>query len=484
MVLVGRPVVPSFRRPVVPSIVALLIGISACGSPDLMLPSAHSGVTLAPEASDGFLIASCGNPNSTGYIPDCWPQGYVIRLQPAPLAFQSQQQAAVDDWNFYLTQNSLTPRFQVNDGSHLDDVKTSGVESGSSYCGTFSDARDSVYIRAYGGTGSCQANAHVGTWATAYKQELAGIIGWSEGVEDAGLNVFEQGLTTLCVLYLDKTPPNGSRFINPYVCAHEADGIILAYNGQSATVGAGRMFRDTLYMHVSLRPLTATLSAGDSIQISADSFYSGGLGPGGPPALTEVRGHIPVSKPASGSSVTWFTRNTSVVQHHGSGWFVGGSIGTTWIGARASGTPSVATRWWYPLVQRGDSVQLTVQTPPNLPYVVTSDETPIWTAGYHQFTAHVGTSGSTIAWTIDDSRTLYINPDTSFTTVGQVATLYVAPGSYTLRFGVSAGSGGYSYQDIPVCTSGGGEALRMWDGGGATTDAVENCPPPGGGGGR
>jgi len=408
----------------------------------------------------------------------------------APLQFRTEQEDAVNDWNFYLTQDALAPRFRINPGNITTDVFTVHVQSGSQYCGTFSDpGRDTVYIRrahVAGDLQSCQINAHTGTWSVAYKQELAGVIGWDESVEQNSKVLFEPGLTTICVLYLDDQP-NGSRFINPFVCAHEADGIILAYRGETSTVGNGRMFRDTLYMHVALSPAAATIQVGDSVRILADSFYSGGLGMGGPPGLTEVRGHIPVAKPVPPGGVSWFSRSTTAASR-GDGWFVGAGQGSAWVGARANGTPSPATRWWPPLRARGDSILVTVNPasppppPPPPAYVVTSDETPIWTPGSHTFTAHIGSPSSTIYWRVDDSRTTTVSPDTTFSTSGQAVIFDVAAGSYTLAFQVSLYEfGGYQQQDIPVCTQSGQNLQGKGKQGGGSTDAVENCPPPGGG---
>ncbi len=448
-----------------------------------------TGAEAAPPIHFSSLLTTCGLPNGYGYIPDCWPASHVIQLQPAPQTLQGEQQAAVDDWNFYLIQDALAPRFRINPGNITTDVFTVHVQSGSQYCGTFSDpGRDTVYIRRANVSGdpqSCQINAHTGTWSVAYRQELAGIIGWSESVEQNGAALFEPGLTTICVLYLDNTQPNGSRFINPSVCAHEADGIILAYRAETATVGTGRMFRDTLYMHVALSPAAATIQVGDSVRVLADSFYSGGLGTGGPPALTQVQGHIPVAKSVPPGGVSWFSRSSSAASR-GNGWFIGSAQGSAWVGARANGSPSAATRWWSPLKQRGDSILVSVNPAPPPPppsYVVTADETPIWTPGTHTFTAHIGSPSSTIYWRVDDSRTTSISPDTAFSTLGPDATLHVTAGSYTLTFQVSLSQfGGFEQQDIPVCTQSGESLQGTSKSGGGSTDAVENCPPPPGSG--
>jgi len=463
-------------------------GLLNCASPaeepeSPTLPVARESPTADISQVSGTgvsaLVATCGFENGYGYIPDCWSPSYTIQLQIAPSAYQTFQQDAVDDWNFYLTQDALSPRLRVNPGNSSDDVTTIASENGASYCGTFAQDRSSITIRSFGSGGSCQSNAHVGSWSAAYRQELAGVLGWSEGVEQAGLNLFESGLTTHCVLYLDPTPPNGSRFINPYVCAHEADGIIRAYRGQAGTVGVGRMFRDTLYMHASLHATSSSVSVGDSVQVLADSFYSGGFG-SGDPALSEVRGHIPVAKTAAAANVQWFQRGNRLTSR-GNGWFVATSQGPAWVGVRATGSSSAATRWWVPLQQRGDSLALSVDPAPLSPFIVISDQTPIISEGLHLFTSQFGGSPSTVYWQVDDSRTIGTDPDTTFSTSGQSVWLNVGAGSYTLRFRVSTvpdpqHPAVWHEQDIPVCTEEGQNLSAKGMPGGGSTNAVGGCP--------
>ncbi len=260
--------------------------------------------------------------------------------------------------------------------------------------------------------------------------------------------------------------------------------MILDYAGLASTISNGALFfHDSIYMHVRVMPVSASISVGDSVQMTADSFYSGGLGGGGPWLLGGT-GHIPIAKPTNGA-VAWASNQPSIANHLSGGWFRGVSAGTTWVRARPNIAASTRTRWWYPFWMRGDSVALVVNPappPPPPPLVVTADEMPIHTAGLHEFTAHIGSSGSTINWEIDDSRTPLVAPDTVMTTNGQVLWSSVGHGSYNLQFKVSlAGGSGVQYQDIPVCTEDSGPDLWSGVSGGGSTDAVEHCPPPGGG---
>lgn len=155
-----------------------------------------------------------------------------------------------------------------------------------------------------------------------------------------------------------------------------------------------------------------------------------------------------------------------------------------WARAKPSDAASTKTRWWLPFKEPGDSIPLIVfaaPPPPPPAYVVTSDQTPVTTPGGHLFQAHIGDATTQIYWQVDDSRTTGINPDTTFSTYGQYATLNVGAGSYTLQFRVQFTSTPPSWhqQDIPVCVQDDltfGAASKR---GGGSTNAVGNCPPSG-----
>jgi hypothetical protein len=171
--------------------------------------------------------------------------------------------------------------------------------------------------------------------------------------------------------------------------------------------------------------------------------------------------------------------------------FTGGVVtavapGTATIRAKPTGSSTYL--FAHPFVSTGVSTIVTVPEPPLL-YAVTADESPIVTPGSHAFAAHIGGSGSTVYWRVDDSRTTTVDPDTTFSTSGQVAELGVDAGSYTLLFrvGLSPWPSGWNQgylppgwyeQQIPVCTGGGSENFALsGKPGGIRPDAVENCPP-------
>lgn len=418
--------------------------------------------------------AICEVTNSYLFRKNCWTAGQTITLQ-VPSGDFSAAVAAAADWNFYLTQDAAAPRFAVSQTTGNVLVTDSGSTSTNKYCGGF-DGPNLTWIVITGSI-NCNQGASTGSWGAALRQEMVGIIGWSESVEEHP-DLFEPGLTTHCVTYLAKTP----RVINEEVCVHDAEGPVLAYrNLESLVTDSGNFWRDSVYMHALIKRAPGAVTVGDTILVVADTFYSGGFGGGGMPSQSQASGHIPIAKPTNGQ-IIYSSSNSSILVQIAGGQFRAVSDGQANIRARPSASPSTLTRWWLPFKERGDSIHVTVvpaPPPPPPPYVVTSDQTPIHAPGSHQFTAHIGTSGSTIYWQVDDSRTTGIDPDTTFSTVGQSATLDVGAGSYTLRFRVqfSASPSYWQQQDIPVCTEEGQNLHAGGKVGGGSTDAVEHCPP-------
>ncbi|MBA2292700.1 MAG: hypothetical protein H0W15_09645, partial [Gemmatimonadales bacterium] len=452
--------------------------LAACGAPDPTLPSARppgSG-TLAPNLSLS-ANAVCPTTNSYLFRTSCWNAGQVITLKVPPNR-ETAAQAAIADWNQYLEQDAAAPRFAVSTSFGAVTVSETGAQSSTQWCGTFDG--DSLAWVTITGAASCNFGAHKGSWRAALLQETAGILGWSESVE-AVPDRFEPGMTTLCVLHLSKF----SSVINDQVCVHEAEGVVLAYrNLETVVTDPANFWRDSVYMHARIVNPSGTILPGDTVLVVADTFYSGGLGgSSGMPAQMQAAGHIAIAKPTNGE-VSWSSGSTGVLTHLGGGNFRAWSPGSAYVRAKPSRAPTTKTRWWLPFQERGDSILLTVAPPPPpppSPYVVTTDEVPIWTAGNHTFTAHIGTSSSTIYWQVDDSRTTTVDPDATYTTSGQQLTISVGSGSYNLRFRVALSSAGpWDIQDIPVCTQT-SQLQGAKAGGGGSIDAVANCPPPGGG---
>lgn len=452
--------------------------MGACAPTEPVLPDASPDQSFTP-AFAVSMPAQCSGQTHYLFFTNCWFPGQPIQVEELEGQFVGSQQAAVDDWNQYLREDAQSPFFQL---SSSPTVTVTATETGTQFCGTFSPGLDHITIMSM--TGNCNPNAHHGSWAAAFKQELAGIIGWSEGVEGSTTSFFEPGLTSLCVLNLDKDAPIAERIINDQVCVHEAEGVILAYRGLANNVGFDRMFRDTVYMHVALNATTQSMAVGDTVDVAATEFFSGGFGTGGGGGevfLLAPGGHIPVSKPTNGQ-VLWTSRPSGRLQHLGGGRFVATNSGTVWVAARPSAPASSQTRWWLPFAERGDSLPVVIAPPPPPPppppFKVTSiaaDEMPFQSVGFHQLVATVVSAPGpvTTRWLIVDSRNPTVT-DTVFVG-GTTLTRNIGSGSYNMSFTVRPQSGstiGFSaVQDVPVCTE---------SSGGGGTDAVANCPPPGG----
>ncbi len=451
------------------------MGAAACGSPDTTLPVEQvSGTTVHFSYSSGAI---CTTENSYQFRMNCWNAGQTITLQ-VPSENLSTAESAIRDWNQYLVQDAAAPRFAVSLTFGNVQVTNAGTPSTNKYCGTF-DGDNLSWVVITDST-SCNQGASTGSWGAALRQELVGILGWSENVEGAP-DRFQQGLTTHCVAYLAKNP----KVINEEVCVHEAEGAVLAYRDlENLVTNPPDFWRDSVYMHARITGPPGTVTEGDTILVVADTFYSGGFGGGGMPAQIQASGHIPIAKPTNGQ-VLYSSSHSSVLVQISGGQFRAVSDGSAYLRARPSAAPSTLTRWWLPFKERGDSIHVTVvQAPPPPPpqYVVTSDQTPITAQGSHAFRAHIGHASTQIFWQVDDSRTTGTDPDTTFSTIGQYATLDVGPGSYTLRFRVSLIPNPlppYSWhqQDIPVCAAEGQNLLGGGKHGGGSTDAVEHCPP-------
>lgn len=169
------------------------------------------------------------------------------------------------------------------------------------------------------------------------------------------------------------------------------------------------------------------------------------------------------------NNYVWTTTNGSVATVAG-GVVTAIAPGTATIRARPPTSGSYL--FAHPFRTNGRTSTITVPTPPPPSPHILLDEVPVWAEGYHTFT-YVGSGNpGQLSWAIDDSRTTTVNPDTTFTTPGWAASVYIGAGSYTLRVYV-----GGVIQDFPVCT-GSSNPNVSGDKGTVGTEAVENCPPP------
>jgi hypothetical protein len=258
---------------------------------------------------------------------------------------------------------------------------------------------------------------------------------------------FGTGAASHCVMNL---PEDLS--INSTICVHEIEGVLAGFNLVPYDFSS---FFSTPFV-VGANPLQSrTLQIGDTTTLA-------------PGALRlELGGVVPGTEGA----YSWTTSNSQVASVSSSGFVTAVGSGSATI--RATPNPGSGYLRAHPFRTVGQTATITVPPPP--PQILL-DEVPVYNAGWHTLTYVRDTIPGTLYWTIDDSRTTTVDPDSYYTTAGWTLSIYIEPGSYTLT--VSAWG---VQQTFPVCTYG-SEQLRAPGGGKAppTTDAVEGCPPPSG----
>lgn len=297
-----------------------------------------------------------------------------------------------------------------------------------------------------------------GTLREIAAHEMSHVLGWNGG--HGGSPDAANSFTVGCAAFIDI----GTVPLSSAACRHDVEALFRAKASTSGwTLPATYAYSPILW--TTDAPSSASVAVGATSQVD----------------ITQWLGTTGASVSRGNSSVSWFSGDTSRFTVTSSGELAGQSVGSAKLYLKAPASTAGYTIWT-PFTVNGDS--LTVQVSPPA-YVVTSDQTPITSEGYHTFTSHVGDPGSSRVWSVDDSRTIYTVPDTTFSTPGNEAIIWVGAGSYTLRFGVLG-----SYQDIPGCTGGGdGYAAQLPQSKtstgiqkkptGPVPNAVEGCPPGG-----
>jgi len=316
-----------------------------------------------------------------------------------------------------------------------------GTGTGPYFCGIWQNGPRVLHVL----TGDdCDNFDNKDVLARLLRHEVGHAVGWTGLSTDKV--IFDTDAADHCVMNL---PDDGS--INEQICAHEIEGALAAYG--LVSYNASTFFSTPFVVSSQLALHSQTVPIGQTVTLSPGPWR---LERGGFVAGTE-------------NSYQWTTSNASVATVAG-GVVTAQAAGTATITARP--TSSGSYLFAHPFPTTGRTATITVPQPS--PQILL-DEVPVYTATYHTFTYQGPGGPGALAWSIDDSRTTLINPDTTFTTPGWTASVYIDAGSYTLR--VSAGG---VTQDFPVCTY--GSSLRGGTGGkgGAGTNAVEGCPPPGG----
>jgi hypothetical protein len=149
--------------------------------------------------------------------------------------------------------------------------------------------------------------------------------------------------------------------------------------------------------------------------------------------------------PQDNASVVWSSRHPTVAAVDAPGTIRGVAAGSALLRLQAS-PAAVPTGYalWRPFRDLGDSVAVTVVAGATR---IELDQVPVTTLGMHTLTFHGPGTPGPLVWTIDDSRTTRIIPDTTYETNGWQLSVFIGPGSYRLR--VSAGG---IIHDFPVCT--------------------------------
>jgi hypothetical protein len=369
---------------------------------------------------------------------------------------------AVEAWDDRLVATGFSdlPTFTTTSSSNLAEATVPGTSQGTAFCGFWSNP--TRVLEVFSGTG-CAGYDNSGPLPALLLHEVGHAVGWTSMSVDKV--TFATAAADHCVMNL---PTDGS--LNSSICSHEIEGALAAYG--LVSYDPGNFFTKPFVVGAATGLVPFTLQIGQATTLSPGNWK---LDRGG-------------TVPGTATSYTWLSSNTAVATVS----LTGGTVtavapGTATI--RAKPTPSSSYLLAHPFRATGVSAIVTVPDPPPPPYAVTADETPLVTPGSHAFNAHIGTPGSTIHWRVDDSRTISVDPDTAFSTSGQLAQLAVDAGSYTLifRVGLSPWPTGWNQphlptgwheQHIPVCT---GENPPDFAGpgksGGGETDAVENCPP-------
>lgn len=433
-----------------------------CSSPSA--PRDPRDVTVHQTGTRPAVRAGC-TPRSFSFEV-CWETDRIINVGIDP-AHLDALDAAVFDWNRLLNERGsiLSPRFTSQSGT-AENVNVTVSGSGPLYCGTVSGS-GTTYTIDIRSTAQC-SDFHTGTLEEALKHELSGVLGWIDYTE--GLTV--AGVSDQCMVSLPEVEPK--RF-NSDVCLHEVEGVFRAYRADTLPTG---FWGEPVLHHSNLdTAAVATLLAGQSHQVTLSALHSQ------PPVS------YPVSLAFGPDSMTWSSANSAVATVSATGLVTGASAGSSYI--RAQPRPDrVPTNLvvWTPLALFGDSMRVTVTTPPSggsfrITEITTPAGPPLVTEGHHVFTAAISGAqpgvGTTVLWYVDFSDNGYGWDQIQSTTTGTYS-VFVHGGSYHLRvygvpyqqFGDSTAFGGGYTADLPVCT---GQALA----GGEGIDAPEGC---GGGG--
>lgn len=290
---------------------------------------------------------------------------------------------------------------------------------------------------------------------TVITHELSHVLGWNSahGGYPGSLTSLTQDCATFTADPADSGPLSGN------VCLHDVEALF------RARLNSNGWPYDPDYFSTPIL-WTTNAPAHDSIPASSVAQI--------PMTQWVPLPGTPVNR--SHSHLTW-TESTALFSVDGSGNVTtGATLGSAKLFLKATSTPPSGYLVWTPFKEKGDSVTVTVITPPPHPdfYVdsLTAYQQPVIYGGMRTFTVHFDNlqwGPLTTEWWVDDPRTTGTVPDTTFTKSGASATFLVDGGEYGLEIRVrgKVGSvysmgGTWSTFFFPVC---------------GTEESFAECPP-------
>lgn len=473
----------SHPRPIVTAFACSLIMMTACSSgTEPLLPDGSTSLTERSPTPAANFLGICGG-NYYDVDPTCNGQNARIGFIPGGVGggapgTQETIAAAIAPWQELLWQGELVGVPQVFSGSQSKTITVHFPGVAGDVCGiTPNDPGGGIsriLLIAAANCGSIQT----GPVAVVLRHEVTHVLGW-EGGEHGGAiprnSAITGAATGRCTTFI---PANASLGPIPAnVCYHEVEAINRAHTTGFPSSQVD-MFTQEMLTRTDASPRVLSLAIGVSATIAAPHWVS-------------WPSNQAVSK--AQFDLGWSVSPSSVATVSGIGVVTGAQAGTGKVLLRAQSAPPAGYALWTPFELRGDSVALTVTTPPpvllQVSDVVVRDAStnaevtlPITTAGTYAIDAVVvgSPTWTMLQWSVVDSRTPSISLVDS--TWAPTFTAY-AGDSYNRRFTILPFSGGtsgiYHIRDIPICVTAGGNNLvaskKSSGTGWPVTNAVGGC---------
>ena len=303
-----------------------------------------------------------------------------------------------------------------------------------------------------------------GQWAgnPAVLYEVTHVLGWSaqtHGGSVARNSSITGAATGRCTTFLPASASLGP--IPPNVCPHEVEVINRAYTS-GWSPDQDELFNQEILMGTDASPRSLSVAVGASATIAAPHWQSW--------PSDQLVSRTPYD-------LGWSVAPSTLATVSGPGGVTGSQAGSGKVLLRAQSAPPPGYALWTPFQLRGDSVELSVTTPPPVSLqvsdIVVRDagtdaivSLPITAPGTYAIDAVViGTPTWTmLQWSVIDSRSPSVTLVDSTYAPNVRHTFTAYPGdSYSRRFTMRPFSGGtegfYHIRDIPICVTGGNQLL-------------------------